>query len=235
MGVSAVIVAGGRGIRMGGNIRKQYLSLAGEPLLCHCLRAFDACKSLSRIFLVVPENDQDFCRDSVLSAFTLRKKIRIISGGKERQDSVRNGVLAAGEYGGIVAIHDGVRPFVLPEQIESTVAYAEKYGAAMLAIPASDTLKQADARGNAVNTLDRGKIWLAQTPQTFQYDLIRTAHESAQQSGYRGTDDASLAERTGKKIRIIPGSRFNIKITTPEDLMMAEALYPVFREMFRPS
>ncbi|MGE0084055.1 MAG: 2-C-methyl-D-erythritol 4-phosphate cytidylyltransferase [Desulfococcaceae bacterium] len=231
MSVSAIIVAGGRGIRMGGSVRKQYLEIAGQPVLCHTMKAFAACRSIEHIFLAVPEDDTDFCRKSILSGLEFRDKIRLVIGGKERQDSVYNGLLAAEEYGGIVAVHDGVRPFVLPAQIESTIRCAAENSASMLGIPAFDTLKQISPDGNVEKTLNRERIWLAQTPQTFRYDLIRKAHESARQSGYSGTDDASLAERMGEKVRMIEGSRFNIKITSPEDLQFAQAIYPLFQQM----
>ncbi|MEZ4525082.1 MAG: 2-C-methyl-D-erythritol 4-phosphate cytidylyltransferase [Desulfobacterales bacterium] len=232
---SAIIVAGGKGIRMGGNIRKQYLEISGQPLLCHTLRAFGACPSVEQIFLVVPAADTDFCRKSIVSPLSFREKIRVVRGGKERQDSVYNGLLAAEAYGGIAVIHDGVRPFVLPEQIQATIDCAAENGAAMLGIPAFDTLKQVNESKEVEKTLDRTGIWLAQTPQTFSYDLIRNAHEWARQSGYFGTDDASLIERTGRKVRMIAGSRFNIKITTPEDLRFAQAIYPLFQQMSDPN
>ena len=231
MTASAIIVAGGKGIRMGGNIRKQYLEIAGQPVLCHTLRAFAACKSVEQIFLAVPQQDRDFCREFIVSGLEFHKKIRILAGGKERQDSVYNGLAAAEKYGGIIAIHDGVRPFVLPAQIEATIRCAEQSGAAMLGIPAFDTLKQTDENGIVEKTLNRERIWLAQTPQTFRCDLICKAHASARGSGYFGTDDASLVERLGEKVRIIEGSRFNIKITTPEDLQFAQAIYPLFQQM----
>ena len=233
MKASAIIVAGGKGIRMGGNIRKQYLEIAGLPVLCHTLKAFAACKSVEQIFLVVPETDTDFCQKKILCRLSFCEKIRMVIGGKERQDSVYNGLLAAEEYGGIVAIHDGVRPFVLPEQIEASIRCAAESGASMIGIPAFDTLKQVDGSGDVEKTLDREKIWLAQTPQTFRYGMIRKAHDAARQAGYLGTDDASLAERMGEKVRMIPGTRFNIKITTPEDLGFAEAIYPLFQQMRR--
>ncbi len=231
MTASAIIVAGGKGIRMRGTVRKQYLEIAGQPVLCHTLRAFAACRSVEQIFLVIPAQDTDFCREFIVSRLGFQEKIRMVIGGKERQDSVYNGLVAAEEYGGIVVIHDGVRPFVLPEQIEATIRCAEQSGASMLGIPVFDTLKQTDESGTVEKTLNRERIWLAQTPQTFRYDLIRRAHESARKAGYFGTDDASLAERLGEKVRMIEGSRFNIKITTPEDLQFAQAVYPLFQQM----
>ncbi|GBC60081.1 2-C-methyl-D-erythritol 4-phosphate cytidylyltra nsferase [Desulfonema ishimotonii] len=224
MRTSAIVVAGGSGTRMKSGIRKQYLSLSGRPVLSHTLQAFDACPAVDRMILVVPEGDMAFCRDSVLAPSGLQKPVRLVSGGKERQESVYNGLLAARGEADIVAIHDGVRPFVSSDQIAETVRLASETGACMLGIPASDTLKQVDGDGNVRQTLDRKTVWLAQTPQTFRYDLILTAHESARRGGYSGTDDASLAERMGVAVRVIPGSRLNIKLTTPEDLVLAEAV-----------
>ncbi len=225
--VSAVIVAGGKGIRMSGATRKQYLLLAGRPILSHTLAVFDTCDAVSEIVLVIPEPDFDFCRRHILSS--LRKKIHIVPGGAERQDSVYNGLAALDSETDIVLIHDGVRPFVRHEHILACIREAEISGACILGIPAFDTLKQISDAGNIETTLARDKIWLAQTPQCFRYDLILAAHKSARRAGYVGTDDASLLERLGTTVKIIMGSRFNIKITTREDLVFADAIFSFTR------
>lgn len=222
MRVSAIIVAGGKGLRMKETTRKQYLLLGDRPILTHTLAVFDTCDAVNEIFLVIPEPDFDFCRGHILSFF--KKEIRLVPGGKERQDSVYNGLSALDSDTDIVLIHDGVRPFVQQEQIRACIRCAELSGACILGIPAFDTLKQIADSGHIESTLSRDKIWLAQTPQAFRYDLILAAHESARAAGYAGTDEASLLERMGKKVKIISGSRYNIKITAPEDLKLAEAI-----------
>lgn len=219
-----MIVAGGSGLRMKGPVRKQYLYLAGLPILSHTVMAFEQCPAVNRIFLVIPEADQEFCSREVLAPLNLQKPFRMIPGGLLRQDSVYNGLMAAKDQTDLVAIHDGVRPFVRPRQIADTLRAAHEFGACILGIPAFDTLKQAE--GDTIRkTLDRQNIWLAQTPQSFRIGLILEAHETARAEGYTGTDDASLAERIGRPVRIIPGTRFNLKITTPEDLELARAIH----------
>jgi len=227
MKASAVIVAGGKGLRMKKETRKQYLFLAGQPLLAFSLMAFDACKQVQEVILVVPEDDLDFCREDILIPLSLNKKVKLIPGGLERQDSVYKGLKAVNEP--IAAIHDGVRPFIHPRQISATIIQAAETGACMLGIQAFDTLKQVDEKGWIKKTLERESIWLAQTPQTFQYGLILAAHERAAKDKYTGTDDASLVECLGRKVKIIPGSRLNIKITTPEDLILAAAIHSTLR------
>jgi 2-C-methyl-D-erythritol 4-phosphate cytidylyltransferase len=228
MPVSAIIVAGGRGIRMGGDVRKQYLRLGEHPVLAHTLAAFDAHKETEKIFLVIPKDDFDFCRD-MLSSVQLQKEVILTPGGETRQDSVYNGLSAAEGTCGIVLIHDAVRPFVSAEQITACISGARECGACILGLPVHDTLKQIKYGDYIDKTLNREAIWLAQTPQAFQYDLIRNAHEAARKQGYIGTDDASLLERLGKKVKIISGSRYNIKITTPEDMRLAKAILEFFQ------
>ncbi len=222
--VSAIIVAGGKGIRMGGSVRKQYLTLGGCPILEHAVRAFATHDEIGRIFLVVPEEDADFCQENILSPLKLGNRAELVSGGKERQDSVYNGLLAVEERDDIVMIHDGVRPFVRHEQITACISGVREAGACIAGIPASDTLKYVNPSGHIEKTLPREGVWLAQTPQAFRHDLILNAHEAARRDGYAGTDDASLVERMGKRVKLITGSRFNMKITTPEDLGIAEAI-----------
>ena len=224
MMVTGIIVAAGKGIRMNRAVRKQYLKLAEDPVLCHTLRAMDACLLITRILLVIPADDFEYCRRHILSSLSTRNEITLIAGGAERQDSVYNGLLAIPEEDGIVVIHDGVRPFVDEGIFTQCIETAQTTGACISGIPVSDTVKQVTASAVIEKTLDRETLWLAQTPQVFRYGIIRRAHERARETGDRGTDDALLVERMGHDIKIIPGSRFNMKITTPEDLRMAEAM-----------
>ena len=222
--VSAIIVAAGRGIRMQNSLRKQYLEIAGLPILCHTLRAIDACNSVNEIILVVPEDDIDYSRYNIISRINLSKKIDLIAGGAERRDSVYNGVLAVKDFNSLVLIHDGVRPFIRPEQIEACISAAEDSGASIMGVPVHDTLKSVNDHGIIDKTLPRKRAWLAQTPQVFKYSIIKDALDNAIQSNYSGTDDAFFVENMGKSVKIVKGSRLNIKITTREDLQLAQAI-----------
>ena len=224
MSVSAIVVAGGKGIRMGGSTRKQYMLLAGKPIVCHTLDVFDACPGIDEIILVVPPDDLSVCSEKWLSSLTLHKKIHVVAGGVERQDSVYRGIQAvSGRQCEIVVIHDAVRPFICSRMIAACISEARISGACIVGMPAMDTAKLV-LSGQIERTLDRNTIWMAQTPQAFDLNLIRTAHEKAASDRFIGTDDAMLVERLGREIRIIPGSRMNIKITTPEDLTLAEGI-----------
>jgi len=216
--VSAIIVAAGSGVRMGGTTRKQYITLSGKPLLEYALTVFAACEQIVRTYLIVPEDDIDFCRSNFVSS----GRITYIAGGERRQDSVYNGLQALENPGGIVVIHDGVRPFVRHDQLTACIRGAQMHGACILGIPAQDTLKRVSAKGEIDETLEREKIWHAQTPQAFQYDVIMKAHEHARSQNISGTDDAFLVECFGQKVKMIEGSHENIKITSPQDLMAAE-------------
>ncbi|MFZ5572605.1 MAG: 2-C-methyl-D-erythritol 4-phosphate cytidylyltransferase [Thermodesulfobacteriota bacterium] len=224
----AIIVAGGSGLRMGREIRKQYLPVAGIPIVAHTLRAFCGCGFFQQVVLVVPASDFDFCRTNIIPFGQPPVPILLAVGGGNRQDSVFAGLAALPRKNGVVVIHDAVRPFVRRAEISACIDGARKNGACILGLPVVETLKQAPA-GIIRRTIDRNGIWMAQTPQAFQYDLIQKAHEAAKQEGFEGTDDASLLERLGHPVHIIPGSRVNIKITTPEDLTLAEVLFPAFR------
>jgi 2-C-methyl-D-erythritol 4-phosphate cytidylyltransferase len=223
--VSAIIVAAGKGARMKGTMRKQYLDLSGRPVLAHSIMAFDSCNLIEEIFLVVPKDDVEYCQKNILSLLDLKNQINLVHGGAERQNSVYNGLQSITKNTETVVIHDGVRPFIQPKDIKICIFGAKKYGACILGTPASDTLKRVDKTDIVETTLPRENIWLAQTPQAFQYDLILKAHETARRDGYVGTDDASLVERLGKDVKIINGSRFNIKITNKEDFAVVKAMF----------
>lgn len=220
----ALIVAGGSGLRMKQNARKQYLDLAGRPVIAHTLLAFEQCPHIDRIILVLPSEDIPTLSRDILPPMYLKKEIRLVPGGDERQDSVFNGLKCLEAECRIVAIHDGVRPFVTAQQISACILAAQENGASILGIPAFDTLKRVAEDGTIAETLDRRQIWLAQTPQAFRADLIKKAHQRARADNVRGTDDAALVERLGIKVKLIPGSRNNIKITTPEDLEFCRAM-----------
>jgi len=222
--VYALIVAGGKGARLKSPQPKQYLLLAGVPILTRTLQAVGTCDRIDRIILVVPPADIAFCRKAIIPPAGLNKNVHVVAGGGRRQDSVYNGLAAIEGDDSIVAIHDGVRPLVTPETIAACVDAARVHGACIPGVPAWETLKHASVSGIIASTLPRERVWLAQTPQVFRTGIIRAAHEQARQTGYFGTDDACLVERLGQEVRIVLGHRRNIKITTPEDLAIAEAL-----------
>jgi len=223
--VSAIIVAAGKGIRMKGTMRKQYLDLSGRPVLAHSIMTFDSCSLVDEIFLVIPREDVEYCQKKIISLLDLKNHINLVHGGDKRQDSVYNGLKAITKNTETVVIHDGVRPFIQPEDLKECILVSKKYGACILGTPASNTLKRVNKSDIIETTLSRENIWLAETPQAFKYDLILNAHETARRDGYVGTDDASLVERMGKDVKIINGGRFNIKITKKEDLVIAKAMF----------
>jgi 2-C-methyl-D-erythritol 4-phosphate cytidylyltransferase len=222
--VYAIIVAAGKGNRMNGSVRKQYLALDGIPILGRTLNIFDSCSQVSQIIVVVPDEDLDFCRNEILTPAKLQKDVKLIAGGLERQDSVYNALKIIEPDEGIVIVHDGVRPFVRQKHLVDAINGAEEFGACILGIPAFDTVKEVNPKNEIIQTHQRDMLWLAQTPQVFKVKLIQKAHEKAKQEGFMGTDDASLVERLGEAVKIIPGSRRNIKITNPEDLNLARAI-----------
>lgn len=222
--VNAIIVAAGKGVRMGAKLRKQYLNLAGRPILSHTLHRFSVCAAVDQICMVVPQNDFDYCRDQVLMPAGAKKPVQLVAGGYERQQSVFRGLKELGQKEGLVAIHDGVRPLIDPALIEDCIRGAAVSGACIPGIPIADTIKRADRKGHITATVKRNGLWLIQTPQVFEYRIIMEAHKRARRDGYAGTDDASLVERIGYPVDIISGSKTNIKVTNKEDLSMAAAL-----------
>ena len=223
---SAIIVAAGKGMRMNAGRPKQYLTIAGRPVLSHTLKRFLDCRQVGAVYLIVPQSDMDFCRDTVLAPLHSDKPVRLISGGDVRQQSVFNGLRAVEDKAEncLTIIHDGVRPLVQVDLIIACIRQAERTGACIAGVPASDTIKRVDHTEQIKETVSRDGLWLAQTPQVFRYDLILNAHEKALAEGYTGTDDAGLVERLGHPVSIVHGSKTNIKITTREDLTVAAAL-----------
>jgi len=224
MKADAIIVSAGKGQRFMEGRKKQYFSLGGKPILAHTLDQFDTCSLIRSILLVVGQEDQDYCLKEIIEKFKYRKISQVIPGGKRRQDSVKNGLDGLSAHSEVIVIHDGVRPFVTKEMIEDSIRSAIRFGAAIIAMPVKDTIKMTQPDGTVLKTLDRESLYQAQTPQTFQASLIQEAYLKATEDGFVGTDDASLVERLGKKVHILPGSYTNIKITTPEDLMLAELI-----------
>ena len=227
MNVHVLVPAAGSGSRLDGDTRKQYLELGGQPVLVRTLVRLAALHQVTTIHLIVPEEDVAFCRSELVERYHLEKIGAVIVGGAERQDSVRNGLEACGAANqDVILVHDGVRPFFPQDQIGPLVQLAAMEGAALLAVPAQDTIKEV-FDGRVRSTLDRSLLWQVQTPQAFRCDRIREAHRRAHASGYIGTDDASLIEWCGWPVAVLPGHPHNIKITTPADLALARALLEV--------
>ncbi len=217
--VSAIIVAAGKGKRMGTQISKQFLLLDGKEILAHTVGRFEQFSKIQEIVLVSGRNDLEEVR-AMVKSYGWKKVSAIVPGGKERQDSVRCGLNALSKQTEIVLIHDGVRPFVTEEMINSSIDAALEYGGCVLGVQAKDTLKICDENGFVLETPERSAMWHIQTPQTFCRECIVKAYEKAEQEGFLGTDDASVAEFAGMKIKVIQGSYQNIKITTKEDILI---------------
>ena len=221
--IGAVILAGGRGSRMHSTIQKQYMLLNGRPLISYALEAFEQ-SCADELVLVTGAGEESYVREEILPVLGLTKLRAIVTGGKERYHSVYEGLKALQQCD-YVLIHDGARPCVTEEIIRHAADGAEQYGACVVGMPVKDTIKVADKEGYASHTPDRSYLWMVQTPQAFSYDLVYGAYEKL----FRGqeftgvTDDAMVVEReTSQKVKLIPGSYKNIKVTTPEDLAIAE-------------
>ena len=219
-----LIAAAGKGSRMNMDINKQYIEIGGKPILARTIEIFENCSQVDEIILVVNSNEIVYCKQNIVDVFGFRKVTAIVAGGDTRQASVYNGLLQLNDSCSIVLIHDGARPFVSEESIIESIAIASEFGCACVAVPVKDTIKSADSNDIVQETLDRSRLWSVQTPQTFRYSLILDAHKKAREAGFSGTDDATLAERLGHPLRLVYGSYYNIKITTEEDLVLAEAI-----------
>lgn len=222
--VTALIPAAGMGRRMGRTVAKQFLPLGDKPMLAHTLLAFQRSSDIDEIIPILSEEDMEHCLADVIEAFHITKVRTLVVGGKERQDSVYNGIAKLEKDASIVLVHDGVRPFVTAEMIKECVDSARKGECVTVGVPLKDTIKQVDDRGMIIKTLERGRLWAIQTPQAFPVRTLRKAHADSFKKKLSGTDDATLVERTGGKVRVIMGSYDNIKITTPEDLILAEEI-----------
>ncbi|HVF28592.1 MAG TPA: 2-C-methyl-D-erythritol 4-phosphate cytidylyltransferase [Pyrinomonadaceae bacterium] len=219
----AIIAAAGRGARMGGEQAKQFRALNGTPIIIHTLRCFERCTTVGEVIVVVPAGEMsDFL--ALANRYALTKLARVVLGGETRRETVWRGLQSVrAATAEIVAVHDGVRPFVTPEQIDATVRAAQQSGAAILAVPAIDTIKEV-RDGSIMRTPERASLWHAQTPQCFRYDLLKRAYEQANTENLDATDDSALVERLGVSVSVIGGDVRNIKITRPEDLALAEIL-----------
>jgi 2-C-methyl-D-erythritol 4-phosphate cytidylyltransferase len=205
--------------------KKEFLLLGSRPILAHTLGPLEAHSQISDIILVVDEKNIAKCRREIVKKYGFKKVREVIPGGLRRQDSVAGALKRVETDCDIVLIQDGARPFVTEDLITGAIAAAQEVGAAVVAVPVTDTVKCARDDGDFVlKTVPRDCLWRAQTPQAFRYPLIREAYRRAREDGFQGTDDASLVERMGKPVKIVKGSYDNIKITRPQDLFLAEAI-----------
>jgi len=221
---TAIILAAGKGSRMHAGMNKQFLPLSGKPLLAHTLEAFQNCRAIDGIIVVADREELELCKELIIDAYGFDKVDKLVPGGRVRQQSVYNGLLELPENCSVVVVHDGARPIVTGEIIERCIEGAEAYGAVSAGMPAKETIKVLDGRGFVKYTPERDKVWITQTPQAFKPDIIRKAHESAAAEGISGTDDAFLVEILGIQVKMIESSYENIKVTTPEDIIVAETL-----------
>ncbi|MGD9161124.1 MAG: 2-C-methyl-D-erythritol 4-phosphate cytidylyltransferase [Desulfobacteraceae bacterium] len=221
----AIIPAAGFGVRMKSDIPKQFLTLDGKPILAVTLEKFNSCSLIDGIILVVPADDVGFCTSEIVEKYNLNKVLKVTPGGKRRQDSVRAGIDAIDGECDCVLIHDGVRPFVNPDTIKSSIEAIKDERAVITAVPVKDTVKQVGEDGYVSKTYERRLLWLVQTPQVFRYDDIRNAHKKADTEAWdEVTDDAMLMEKLGIPVKVVQGSEENIKVTTRHDLEYAEFL-----------
>ncbi|MDF2879366.1 MAG: 2-C-methyl-D-erythritol 4-phosphate cytidylyltransferase [Clostridia bacterium] len=236
--VAAIILAAGSGKRMESNVPKQYLEMGGKPILYYSLKAFEE-SSIDEIILVVGEGEGEYCRKEIIEKYQFLKVNKIVTGGKERYNSVYNGLKASSCDVSYVLIHDGARPFITIETIEEIIKSLSLHKACVVGVPVKDTIKLVNTNGNIENTPDRNKLWAVQTPQAFSYELIKKAYDiimkeleedkiESKKQRLNITDDAMILEYTLKtSVRMIKGDYKNIKITTPEDILVGEVFLKI--------
>ena len=220
---TAIVLAAGKGTRMGTKIHKQYLEICGRPVLYYALNAFEQSEIIDNIILVTGAEEIDYCKKEIVDKYNLTKVSDIVSGGKERYNSVFNGLKCV-DKDSFVFIHDGARPFIDRESIRRAYNTVKEEKACIVAMPVKDTIKIADDKGYVSDTPDRSKVWMVQTPQVFSSDIIKEAYAKVMETDCKGvTDDAMVVEQMmNQPVKFVEGSYMNIKITTPEDLAVGE-------------
>ena len=221
-----VIVAAGTGSRMNMGINKQFIKLEGKEIIAYTIEKFYNNSNIEDIVVVVKEDDSEFFKKEILDKYNF-KNVKIAYGGKERQDSVYNGLKLLDEKCDVVLIHDGARPFVSDKIIDKSIEEAKEHKAIVVGVPVKDTIKVIDNDKNIVDTPNRSVLWAVQTPQTFDYNILIDAYKDAFKNKFYGTDDAMLVERIGYKVKMLEGSYNNIKITTQEDLNIGSQILRV--------
>ena len=219
---TVMIVAAGSGKRMNAGMNKQFIEINGKEIVAHTIERFNNSSLIDEIVLCIKEEEEDFVRENIIEKYGF-KDIVISYGGKERQDTINNGLEKVSPNCDILLIHDGARPFVTDEIIENAVNETKKLKATVVGVMVKDTIKVVDGN-EIVDTPNRANLWAAQTPQSFDFNLIKDAYELAYRDGFYGTDDAMIAEHAGHKVYMIQGSYDNIKITSPEDLAISEVI-----------
>lgn len=222
--ISVIIAAAGMSNRMGSKINKQFIGINGKPILAYTIEKFEKCRYIDEIVLVAKEEEIEYCRKEIVKKYRFKKVSNIIRGGMERQDSIYNGILALNENTDIVLTHDGARPFVKIQNIEDGIEGVIDHGACIVGVPVTDTIKVVGKDKDINETPQRSLLWAAQTPQCFLKSILVEAYDEAVKDNFLGTDDSSIVERIGYKVKMIMGSYENIKITTPEDIVIAESL-----------
>ena len=221
-----VIVAAGTGSRMNMGINKQFIKLEGKEIIAYTIEKFYNNSNIEDIVVVVKEDESEFFKKEILDTYNF-KNVKIAYGGKERQDSVYNGLKLLDEKCDVVLIHDGARPFVSDKIIDKSIEEAKEHKAIVVGVPVKDTIKVIDNDKNIVDTPNRSVLWAVQTPQTFDYNILIDAYKDAFKNKFYGTDDAMLVERIGYKVKMLEGSYNNIKITTQEDLNIGSQILRV--------
>ena len=220
----AIILAGGTGKRMGTSTNKQFLLLDNKPIIVRTLQVFEECRQVDGIYLVVNHRDLSLIQEEILEPYKFDKIMKLVIGGRLRQDSVKNGLEAIEPPCDIVIIHDGARPFVSPAFIDKSISLMEMFDAIIPALPVKDTIKVVSKEGFVTKTLERDSLWAVQTPQTFKYETVLKAYREGTSKKLYGYDDATFLEHMGKRVKVIEGSPYNIKITAPEDLHIAKGM-----------
>ncbi len=221
--VSAIIVAAGQSTRMGGEISKQFLLIDGVPVIVRTLKAFELAGSVHEIVIAAREEDIPQMY-ALVQDYEITKVKQIVTGGETRQESVFHAIAQTDEQADFLAIHDGARPLVRPQEIDQVVEAAVEHGAAALGVPVKDTIKRIDENGKILETPERSALWAVQTPQVFSRTLYLRAVEQAGETAANLTDDCQLIERTGDPVYLVQGAYSNLKITTPEDVYAAEGI-----------
>ncbi|MEE9584115.1 MAG: 2-C-methyl-D-erythritol 4-phosphate cytidylyltransferase [Candidatus Brocadiales bacterium] len=223
--VSIILAAAGLGVRMGRDVKKPYLLIKGKPILQHSLERFLDVNGVREIIVAVDPSELESAKREWKDKYSgCGVGVKIVPGGRRRQDSVSEALKHLEPQTEIVLVHDAVRPVVTGEMIEAVINRAQTSGAAILAVPVNATIKEVEGRQKIVRTVDRQRLWMAQTPQGFRKDVLLRAYDALIKEDVEVTDDAQAVERLGHPVEIVPGSHTNIKITTPDDLALAEAL-----------
>lgn len=228
--VSAVIVAGGSGKRMNSQTKKQFIKLQDKMILAYALEAFQKAANISEIIVVVAEEDKEEVIEKIIKPYNYSKVKHVVNGGKERQDSVYNGLMKVAKESEYVMIHDGARPFISQEIINKALLETKEKKATIVAVKVKDTIKVIGEKGEVISTPNREMLWSVQTPQSFEKQLIIKAYNKAREEGLVVTDDSMVVEHYGHQVYLVEGDYCNIKITTKEDLVAAEAILKAWKQ-----